>query len=665
MNVQDLPQDIVLQVFSFLSPTDLVGGVRKTCKQWNNLSYDRTLWKHVSLYKCGLHNKFSSLSFVEFLRGICKCIQSLDLERTNFNSEGYLHQDILCSELKNLYLFGCEISTDCLLALLKKYNNIVALSLSLNIKSSSRFSAVVEQISEMKNLKKLKIHNCCIVDGDTVAKLCMYRLFTTHKNLKSLSLVHCQFPVDLYTEVIQNNPYLKEINLHICGNVQTNAFRGNTGLKQLQKLDLAGTKCDDYVLTSVADKTSHLEIISINNCGPGITDFGITYLAERCSHITTFIISRTRFDKTNVTDACIEAVARMCPLLRNLVVNYCSSIGDSGVIALSHGCKYLEEFEIAGCARLTDSAVLSLIKNCQGLRKLNLSECAQITNLSVNTAVTNLKYLRYLNLENCLLLCGLKFKTIDTIKNTDTHPTEIDNSKIHNNKIFSDDQNCIKENNETGALSEDGTRKTERTEVLQTSERSPQTNLDTVVVHENISEEHLTNSADIHSHVFSFFLGRCAKISVRCLKQVSCFCPDIRELTLQECSELTDSAVELLVRSCKYLEKLNLSGPSSGEATELTDSTLHSIAIWSQRLKHLVMYNNPNITVHGIFDVAVKCPIIILISISMGDNSRISLPGLNITFSTMESKLVKLDTVGAKQVDIYMYSNKGVEHRKI
>lgn len=49
--IQDLPEELILYIFSFLSPTDLCMSVAKVCSTWQDFAYAPTLWKSLE-YKC-------------------------------------------------------------------------------------------------------------------------------------------------------------------------------------------------------------------------------------------------------------------------------------------------------------------------------------------------------------------------------------------------------------------------------------------------------------------------------------------------------------------------------------------------------------------------------------------------------------------------------------
>ena len=573
----------------------------------------------MNLYKLGLHNKFSSSSFIEFLRGISYCVQSLDVERTNFLSDAYLHSDFYCSALKEINLFGCDLSLDTIQNMLTKYKDIESISLSLNIRSSSGFLAIMHQLSELRKLKKLKIHNCSLDERHPLAfeasRLRLHQLFKAQNNLESLSFVHCQMPLDLYMIAIDYNPELREISFKMCGKLQADAFKTSDGaaLKKLETLNLAGTKCDDHVLKTVAERAPQLKHVYINACGSLVTENGIAFFAERCRCLTTLVISKTRFDKLHLTDAALAVIANSCCSLKYLAVNYCLGIGHLGVVALASGCKLLEDLEIAGCDTLSDDSLQSLVENCLNLRKLNLLDCEQITSTSVNSILVKLRHLRYLDLNNCYRLCDLKFMSTDLRINT---------------------EDC-------------------RDDIVKDNLSKPESN--------GVETKQRFTFDEIHSHIFVLSIGYCSKISAECLRQVASFCPDIRELNLQECFNITDQSVELVTKSCKSLTKFNISGGFGNHSTKLTDKSLESLAKWSQKLEHLVILQNPNITINGINAVVVRCPRIDLVSVSTGN--RVQIPGLKLAFGKVNTKWIKLDVLSGKAnyVDIYVQLNKAVK----
>ena len=51
MSLNDLPDDILLKIFSYFGPEDLRLNIAKVCERWNVLAKDVVLWKTLS-YRC-------------------------------------------------------------------------------------------------------------------------------------------------------------------------------------------------------------------------------------------------------------------------------------------------------------------------------------------------------------------------------------------------------------------------------------------------------------------------------------------------------------------------------------------------------------------------------------------------------------------------------------
>ena len=638
-NILTIPSDVILHIFSFLSPLDIAGGVRRTCKVWYGLSYDKSLWKVIDLNKFELNKKFSSATFLDFLRGISECVQRLDFQRTNFDSEAYLHKDIYCPNLHELNVFGGEIFGDCVVSLLQKYKNLTSVTLTLN--STKTFSDIVKHLGMLENLKKLTLHKCNI---DEYSEDMLDELRALYKNLKHLeavSFVFCDLPVNLYEDIIQNNPNLHELNLILCSELYQDRHEFNIrvdALPQLKKLTLANTNCDDGVLKSFSDKARNLRYVSLSAPQSFITDTGIIYMAERCKLLTTLIISRSRYDKSSVTNVGLETVGKFCPFLRQLVVNHCSEISDMGVTAIARGCTRMEEFEIAGCTALSDTAVLCLVSSCSRLRKLNLNECVQLTCLSINAVIARLKHLRCLSLETCHRLANLDL--LSGVRTQGNHVGTISGAEPRQNMDL------------VGTVDKDDQLMTAKGDISGTV-----TSHLTAISDGKLDLEY--ENTESHSHLFRLYLGFCSKISINCIRQIANACPDLREITLQGCSYLNDSSIGVLVRSCRYLKKLNISGGSVNQTSRLTDKSLHYIAIECKNLKQLVICKNHNITIQGILGVISDCPSISLVSVSAGERTNVTTAGLISAVSGIESKLVRIEKFLDTRVDIFVYVNKG------
>ena len=650
MLILDLPVDVTLKIFSFLSPVVLAGTVRHVCTCWHNLSYDSSLWKVIDLKKYGLHCKFNSSTFREFLRGVCDSVQRLDLRHTNLDDEAYYHEDIFCINLQELRLFGCDISNECVVRLLEKYQNLK--SVSLTLKSTKTFSEILKQLQKLDCLR-LEIYNTSIEDYSVNMLEEFSSLFRQHNHREHISFTHCDFPSSLYNEILANSADLRELIIQFCGQMRSDIFEMTTkhSLHQLQKLELTNTKFDDSVLIAFSERAPKLSYVSIGGCGSYVTDTGISYLAEHSTRLTTLIISRSRYDSSSVTNVSLEVVADFCHKLRHLEVNYCSEVSDKGVIAIARGCPELEEFQVAGCTALSDTANLCLVEHCPKLRKLNLKECVQLTAVSVNAIITNLKHLRELDLETCHRITDLnlhqrcfKGKEMPTGNQRTASPEESAEEKIE--AIFNDDNGTAYRTGDSISMNGD------------ISKGAPFENIN--IVYDTIEiDDSIRINLDGHSHISSLYLGFCSKISVSCIRQVASYCLDLRELNLQGCSYINDSSIGTLMKCCKFLRKLNIAGGSVNQTSRLTDKCLEFISEHGENLSRLVVCKNHNITVSGLFLVITGCPKIRHVSASAGERTNVTVAGLTTKVAGLESKLIRIETCGDTRTEIFVYTNKG------
>jgi hypothetical protein len=62
-SLNDLPEEIILKIFSHFGPQVLCLIIAKVCKKWNVLAKDMTLWKALS-YRCDRYSDISRIAEV-------------------------------------------------------------------------------------------------------------------------------------------------------------------------------------------------------------------------------------------------------------------------------------------------------------------------------------------------------------------------------------------------------------------------------------------------------------------------------------------------------------------------------------------------------------------------------------------------------------------------
>jgi hypothetical protein len=64
-SLNDLPEEILLNIFSYFGPEDLCLNIAKVCERWNILAKDVVLWKTLS-YVCDLSSEISHIKEVRY-----------------------------------------------------------------------------------------------------------------------------------------------------------------------------------------------------------------------------------------------------------------------------------------------------------------------------------------------------------------------------------------------------------------------------------------------------------------------------------------------------------------------------------------------------------------------------------------------------------------------
>jgi hypothetical protein len=64
-SLKDLPEEILLKIFSHFGPEDLCLKISKVCKKWNVLAKDVVLWKQLC-YSCDFSSDISRIAEVRY-----------------------------------------------------------------------------------------------------------------------------------------------------------------------------------------------------------------------------------------------------------------------------------------------------------------------------------------------------------------------------------------------------------------------------------------------------------------------------------------------------------------------------------------------------------------------------------------------------------------------
>jgi hypothetical protein len=128
-----------------------------------------------------------------------------------------------------------------------------------------------------------------------------------------------------------------------------------------------------------------------------------TIITRSSSSLLKLVLSDCR----DVTDDCMLAVSKCCPLLEELIVTE-TSVSDVGLIAVAQGCRSLRKLSIwgesDGVEDITDAAVIAFTQYCKSITFLDVDFCSGLTMLSLQAIIQHLPALRefyFLYMEFC------------------------------------------------------------------------------------------------------------------------------------------------------------------------------------------------------------------------------------------------------------------------
>ena len=370
----DLPEELILYIFSFLNNSNLATCAR-VCKQFRRIASDESIWTTVVLKR--KHN-INDRILSKIAR---KHLSSLTITQCNGKSISAAGVDNLlrvCSQsLRILDVSGttCGVfAGEAFIINVAEHCNGIH---SLDVSWSNVGNSGVEAIAAASNrLVRLAINGCQAVTDEAVN-------FVTEKHyatLEVLELFGCFNITPASINIIaQKCKQITVLNLGQCHKV-SNASLCNIakGLLKLENLDIRGCKqVRDSSLREIIMNCQWLSTLVIANC-PYLTDSTLVTLAAVCLQLKSLDVCGIG----KVSDRGVETLARRCRQLRSLDLSSTKATGRS-VVAIANNCREeLESLKLSFCHSITDSCLNLLVNNCKKLKSLHLYGCRSLHHLA-------------------------------------------------------------------------------------------------------------------------------------------------------------------------------------------------------------------------------------------------------------------------------------------
>lgn len=238
------------------------------------------------------------------------------------------------------------------------------------------------------------------------------------------------------------------------------------------------------------------------------------------------------------------------PSLQSLDVSYCRKLTDKGLKRVAEGCHDMRKLQLAGCRLITDMALQSLSQNCHSLEELGLDGCTSITDFGITELVKGCKKIKFLDISKCSNVGDEGVSRVAKACSSNLRTLKLlDCYKVKDNSMVSLATYCK--------------------------------NLETLVI------------------------SGCRDISDKAMKSLASACGNsLKNLRMDWCLSITDSALSCILTQCGSLEALDI-----GCCEEVTDAAFDGLESDEIKLslKVLKVNNCCEITVTGVRVLLDKC----------------------------------------------------------
>jgi hypothetical protein len=499
MNINDIPSELLLHIFSYLPQCDLINTTDQVCQYWRQLCLSPPLWRNVEYFVHTFEQLFQIQSYVRKLKipsgnliGFFKDhrkLQFLNLKTLDLsdmpvrNSEAVFGKIIeRCPNLENIKFYSDRRPYN-MEHSLSKLSDLELLTIDMGYFCGTQTldENLILFLKRQPRLKKLVLRGWHAISNTTISDILDY------------------FP-NILSFYIDNND-----------NISNEAFTRSDKILNLKELTFQSKSIDDDGLQHVTKRAKQLKVLNIEYCEK-MTDKALHCISQYYPLLEKLSFGKTSsFTGDNFTNRGLFSIAERLLSLKYLSVIGCKNIDDDGVISLVKSCHGLTYIRLKGCTEMTDNSLLAIGEHCHLLREADFSNCFSISARGVYCLIRSCTGLYKLNLSFCR---GISNDNIDDVK--ENHLSEVK------------DQQTETENQQT------------ETENQQTE----------------INDSQFISKFAIHSHLKELVLRSCTDISKETVLRFTGICPDLSKISLFECiiNSEDDDFILRVFDDCQFLQ---------------------------------------------------------------------------------------------------------------
>ena len=492
MNINDIPSELLLHIFSYLPQCDLINTTDQVCQYWRQLCLSPPLWRNVEHFVHTFEQLFQIQSYVRKLKipsgnliGFFEDhrklkflnLKTLDLSEIEVgNSEAVFGKIIeRCPNLENIKFYSVSRPYN-MEHSLSKLSELELLTIDMGYFCGTQTldENLILFLKRQPRLKKLVLRGWHAISNTTISDILDY------------------FP-NILSFYIDNND-----------NISNEAFTRSDKILNLKELTFQSKSIDDDGLQHVTKRAKQLKVLNIEYCEK-MTDKALHCISQYYPLLEKLSFGKTSsFTGANFTNRGLFSIAERLLSLKYLSVIGCKNIDDDGLISLVKSCHGLTYIRLTCCTGMTDNSLLAIGEHCTLLREADFSHSGNISARGVYCLIRSCTGLYKLNLSYCR---GISNDNIDDVK--ENHLTEVKDQQTE-------------------------------TEIQQTE----------------INDSQFISKFAIHSHLKELILISCTDISKETVLRFTGICPDLSKISLYECiiNSEDDDFILRVFDDCQFVQ---------------------------------------------------------------------------------------------------------------
>lgn len=437
MEINDLPPELIVTIFKFISKEEILKTVHNVCIMWMELSMSASLWTQVDLDRLVTQNILSKAKLFSIMSNVLNHVQHLTVSpkllesyfaQTKAANLGHVHTlqfsysknymsyvgkilpllPMKCPQLKDIHVgvfFGNNSSI---------MNKFIAMKMKLrhvhfylydqhfrdpeqkdysdDSDSDDGFGGGVYHVIE-KTDELVQIFQNHTDLFQTYKTLSLHSMYGTHieeflkKDLPNLKSLDCSFLSEKTLNAIAaNGESLKDLKLDFS-NLDDCSFSDLIG--KLPNLKTFKLSCwnllSDRVVSKFIASCEKLEEISIRNSSlrahywNSNKDESKLTLAALPSPSKIKVLKALSFQNIKTLDHIFFTDLMQNLKLESLSLNSCIDLNDTSLEIIASNCRYLRSADFSQCSKITLDGVKKLLSSCTSLVNLSLLACEGLT----------------------------------------------------------------------------------------------------------------------------------------------------------------------------------------------------------------------------------------------------------------------------------------------